>query len=738
MRRDGNEPGRIPLALGFLGTACFALLAYLPTLCPTAYTGDSGELALAASTLGIAHPPGYPLWTLLGRLATLASVRDPAPALNLFSAVCAAGAAGLVSVLLGMLTGRVAVSAGVALAFAMSREVWAQSVISEVYALNLFMTAAALVAAVAGRRGRPGLLLLAVYLLGLGTANHPFVLLAALPVAGLALLSKRLAGVGFPPAIRLPLPMLGLFLLGLTTYLSLPVRWSAGPEISWGGFRSLADFLDHVFRVQYGGVGQGEVDATWIDRLRIFFDILGESVPGPLLGIGAIGLFGLHRSGHAGRAAWLALFFVLSGPATAVAIRYSDTFRDRSVAEPYFLTAVMASFLLCGTGVGFLDRLASRWFGGRRALALISTAAFTLLPPALLWARNHSVCDRSGSTVGAVYAETVLRSLPPEARLYAIGDNETFLLGYFHRAQGLRPDVTLADCTLNLFLEAYGADFAKRSRPDQGRTRLARELDIAFADPDVPIFYTEPIGLGGIRGCRFVRRGLVAQFLRPGEPPLPIDPEPLLVPDTDPDDYHETLLAATMWLRAGEYRHEQGQRSEALACYDEASARAHRIASMLRLLGVAYLELGERDSALARFAEALALDPGDVMTRYHLAIHHSRAGRLTESLAAFDSLLVAEPDHPKFHAVRGIVLAKSERWAEAVREAKTALRLDPGTEIARVLLDALRPGPETGGEAGRAEVQRRLEALERRAAFGPPALRADAGLPPDDSSADGT
>jgi len=46
--------------------AAIPFAAYLLTLCPTVYVGDSGELTTAAATLGIPHPPGYPLYVLLG------------------------------------------------------------------------------------------------------------------------------------------------------------------------------------------------------------------------------------------------------------------------------------------------------------------------------------------------------------------------------------------------------------------------------------------------------------------------------------------------------------------------------------------------------------------------------------------------------------------------------------------------------------------------------------------------
>ena len=44
---------------------------YLQTLARTVGFIDSGELATVPFVLGIAHPTGYPFWTLLARLFTL-------------------------------------------------------------------------------------------------------------------------------------------------------------------------------------------------------------------------------------------------------------------------------------------------------------------------------------------------------------------------------------------------------------------------------------------------------------------------------------------------------------------------------------------------------------------------------------------------------------------------------------------------------------------------------------------
>ena len=46
--------------------ACAAsFVVYFYTLAPTLTLEDSGELAVAGDWLGVPHPPGYPLWTML-------------------------------------------------------------------------------------------------------------------------------------------------------------------------------------------------------------------------------------------------------------------------------------------------------------------------------------------------------------------------------------------------------------------------------------------------------------------------------------------------------------------------------------------------------------------------------------------------------------------------------------------------------------------------------------------------
>jgi thioredoxin-like negative regulator of GroEL len=150
----------------FWAAFLFALLVYGMTLAPTLTLEDSGELAVGSDHLGVPHPPGYPIWTIITwvftRIFFFVQYRgqpNPAWAVGFASAVFGALASGITAILLcrsgrdmlrsikrttELIGERVecvicwcgGVSAS--LAFAFSPVNWSQNVIVEVYALNAF------------------------------------------------------------------------------------------------------------------------------------------------------------------------------------------------------------------------------------------------------------------------------------------------------------------------------------------------------------------------------------------------------------------------------------------------------------------------------------------------------------------------------------------------------------------------------------------------------------------------
>ncbi|HEY77304.1 MAG TPA: DUF2723 domain-containing protein, partial [Thermoflexia bacterium] len=165
-----------------------ALGLYLATMAPGLTwahdAADGGELAAAAWTLGIPHPPGHPTYVLLAHLFTRLPLGGVATRTNLFSALCAAATVALVTYVLPR-SGRrwvAAVAAGLALASAPL--LWSQATVTEVHTLNGLFTAVLLALSVLRAPQQSLCQAVAVgWVWGLGLGNHPTLLLCGPLVA---------------------------------------------------------------------------------------------------------------------------------------------------------------------------------------------------------------------------------------------------------------------------------------------------------------------------------------------------------------------------------------------------------------------------------------------------------------------------------------------------------------------------------------------------------------------------
>ncbi|MFO7871608.1 MAG: DUF2723 domain-containing protein [Kiritimatiellia bacterium] len=185
----------------------FAVYCY--TLAPTVTLEDSGELAVAGDHLGVPHPPGYPIWTLMAWIfarvfsfVPYLGQPNPAWSIGLLSAVCGSLAAGVTAMLISRSgshilrdsehfssrTGKsmeniICWVAGVSasLIFAFTPAMWSQSVIAEVYGLNaLFLALIFLFVYMWMRVQDDKYLFLTAIVFGLGLTNYQALLFAAL------------------------------------------------------------------------------------------------------------------------------------------------------------------------------------------------------------------------------------------------------------------------------------------------------------------------------------------------------------------------------------------------------------------------------------------------------------------------------------------------------------------------------------------------------------------------------
>ncbi len=428
-RRDRLSAAAVVLA---------ALAAYVPTLCPTIPPGDSGELIACAATLGVPHPPGYPIYTLLGWLwIHVLPIGSVAWRMNLFSAVAMAGASGVLFLggrALG--AGRVA-SAGAALAFALARDPWRAAVAAEVFALHALLTAAILLAALRWPgSGKPPYL--AALLLGLAGAHHPTAVFLVPALAWWAWAHRGAAPLR-------PGACLALVFAGLSAYLLLlPLGLRSGAAV-WGETSNLGGLYTHVMRKEYGTFRLGHEQAgggAWdLGRGLAWTGLYVASGLGGLwlaAPAAALGVWRALRGGGAG--AWphalLALGWAFSGPLVLLLANYdpADVLRREVVARFHVMPAVPLA-LLAAAGL----EEAGRRFGTRVAWAAAAATALASAVPAA------PAASLRGATAVEALGRNLLASAPERALVLVSGDLPTNACEVLQRVEGVRPDVLVVN-----------------------------------------------------------------------------------------------------------------------------------------------------------------------------------------------------------------------------------------------------------------------------------------------------
>src|SRR5215475_8369305 len=234
-----------PSYLAALIVSLGALVLYLITLSPSTAMWDTSEYIAAAYTFGLPHPPGNPLFVILGRTFSILPIAPTvAIRINILAAICSAVSAGMwflvtERILVGWFPARWQRIAGgvlAALIGATAFTVWNQSVVNEkVYTVSLVGIAVISWLMIRWSDDPDGpkadrLLVLVAYLCGLGYANHMAGMLAA-PAVGIAVLIRR------PRTIyrwRLLLACIGAVVLGLTPFATQPIRAAYFPAINEG------------------------------------------------------------------------------------------------------------------------------------------------------------------------------------------------------------------------------------------------------------------------------------------------------------------------------------------------------------------------------------------------------------------------------------------------------------------------------------------------------------------------
>ena len=391
-------------------------VVYILTLSPAVGVIDSGELTAGCYMLGILHPTGYPLYTMVGRLASLVPFAMVVNRVAALSALFASAGVGLF-LLLGLRMGLSRTAAGTgALLLGFSFPVWAVAVDVEVYSLSLMLVVLLWLAVESAERGGP--LLFLAYLAGLTLTNHMSAASTVLGVALTVILSYRRA-----LARRIPVLAL-LFLLGVSPYLFLVLRARAGPLFAWGNPYNLERLYWHVTGRQYQVWMFSQSMAELVRNAGRGAALLARSfiyVLVPVVFYGAVLLFRRRRS--------LAIGLAVSA---VVAFAYAVNYSIPDI-ESYYLPCLVALAVFGVVGLDELVRRMGRW---RHAVWAAGLAALAL---------NVGTASKQGDYVAYDTAMNTLTSAGQDATIITDWWDVYSPVFYLQHVEQTRPDVCMID-----------------------------------------------------------------------------------------------------------------------------------------------------------------------------------------------------------------------------------------------------------------------------------------------------
>ena len=630
-----------------------ASILYCFTLAPTVTGEDGGEFIAAAYSLGIPHPTGYPLWTMLAHcFGLILPFGEYAWRINFMSAFWAAATIYLLVLTLRHLNVSRVATVTASLAFATSREFWEQSVIAEVYTLNAFFLILCLYLLLCWTKSKSPTTLYAFTLLySLSLSNHSTMALLG-PVFLVYIFYQS------PPLLREYKTLgicIGLILAGLLVQLYLPIRSRANPAMDWGNPETFQAYWDVFTRKQYQAM------MTKDHTLPLFFlqlwsflkYYLWEFTPWVLL-LALPGIKQLHNHSKSTGFLMASIFSI---------VLLASILVPNFPIEHYWIwlntTYWIPCYLITAIWLGFsLDYAIKRLKMPSRLLYAL--ALVTILSPLLIHFKHN---DQSNYYFTHDYARNILTTMDEDAIYFGSGDHTIFPVTYLQIVENVRNDVTLANGYGYISPELY------REMPEDLRATMPAKprnnhdpiiFNWLLEYTDRPVYTTQP---WPSKTHQAIQHGLLYTYHPKDSTPPPAQNNfwdtytwHTLNPDDTHGDWTAEVILYEYRIARARYLLNQDRFDEAMPLINEAAQLVHGNKESLYNLGLVLARENHLEEAKALFIQALQEDKQYVAALYNLALCYHKQGLSELALKYCNRLIDQEPDNPRFHQLHKKIL----------------------------------------------------------------------------------
>lgn len=483
----------------------FAL--YLHHLSPSVYGGDVGDFLTAIAVKGVAHPSGYPLFTLLGIVFSHFPVSQTlAWKVGLISVISSAVSVVFLYLIVLELVKKGTLAFIAAFTLAFSYIFWLYAEVAEVFALTNLFILLLLYLAIRFYKTRRIIYLYALsFFAGLSLTHHEFIVLL-FPSLLLLTVGADHRRILHP---RIFLPCLLLFILALLPYVYIPIAASQNPPINWDNVVTVKNFIRLVLRLDYGWQGDSEGVSMSLRLLALktyVLDLWTKLSPTVII-TSALGMVWLLGKKKYMLFSSLFLGFFLTGPSFVLyGFRPPDETFGHGVVERFYMFSTIFLCIFFPLGISFIVETLQRRL--LRLSAVFSKKLYAyifglpfLIVPFVFATANWQKTDLHDVWIGDLLALDMLSPLPENSTLFLAGDSELFNTQYAHYALGVRKDIEIvslgAPASSHIFYEKRHEIMEKDKNVSETEAdfqtllSLAREVSV-FSN--VTLFYKDRDG----------------------------------------------------------------------------------------------------------------------------------------------------------------------------------------------------------------------------------------------------